>query len=814
MAMKYLFLAITVIIAADYCSSLAVDGGDTLLLRDSLTGNQTIMSKNGMFALGFFSPRGTNNRYIGIWYAQIPEKTVVWVANRDNPVRSMPGVLQFSSDGHLRLFDGKGLSVWSTDIGQKGSRAVITDTGNFIMLGDGHNKSEIVWESFAHPGDTWLPGMIFWNGMTLTSWKSSSDPAIGFLSFGIVMSPEKTEMVTVYNKTVPFWSTGEWTATYFTNIHELRDEKTIKISPSNIYPSSIYFSFWIEKNLVGRIVLQDNGIIGLYYLMEDKTWNLMWSTRGGQCSAYDICGAYGMCYPNEVCGCVDGFTKSKNESHVWQSSGCERRTPLHCSATEGTTDGFFEEKKKYLPHKEAVLINNETTQQGCRTACLNNCSCTAFSFAISDPPICRLWFGELFGMRDDSSAGQSVFIRLAASELRRSTSKGSRKAHAHSILLPATGAAAAVVLAFLLVGFLLWRCRRQPKKSVEEDVPTSLKSFTYKELRIATQNFKHKLGSGAFGSVFKGTLPDNTLVAVKRLEGSGQVEKQFRAEISTIGRIQHVNLVRLWGFCVEGSRRLLVYAYMPNGSLKSFLFCKDEEVEKVLDWKTRFEIALGTARGLVYLHEECRDRIIHCDIKPENILLDGDFSPKVADFGLAKLVGRDFSRVLTTTRGTRGYLAPEWISGLPITPKADVFSFGMTLLEIISGRRNLEPNVEESRFYFPTWASSQIQRGNIIGVVDAKIANEVDTEEVGRAAMVGMLCIQDDENRRPSMREVVKILEGTMEAPALQIPRSVVVQVGQVDDEEDSDSFQFTSASKTTGSRAGLNWCCYYSNKD
>ncbi|GLJ51184.1 hypothetical protein SUGI_1089220 [Cryptomeria japonica] len=608
MAMKYLFLAITVIIAADYCSSLAVDGGDTLLLRDSLTGNQTIMSKNGMFALGFFSPRGTNNRYIGIWYAQIPEKTVVWVANRDNPVRSMPGVLQFSSDGHLRLFDGKGLSVWSTDIGQKGSRAVITDTGNFIMLGDGHNKSEIVWESFAHPGDTWLPGMIFWNGMTLTSWKSSSDPAIGFLSFGIVMSPEKTEMVTVYNKTVPFWSTGEWTATYFTNIHELRDEKTIKISPSNIYPSSIYFSFWIEKNLVGRIVLQDNGIIGLYYLMEDKTWNLMWSTRGGQCSAYDICGAYGMCYPNEVCGCVDGFTKSKNESHVWQSSGCERRTPLHCSATEGTTDGFFEEKKKYLPHKEAVLINNETTQQGCRTACLNNCSCTAFSFAISDPPICRLWFGELFGMRDDSSAGQSVFIRLAASELRRSTSKGSRKAHAHSILLPATGAAAAVVLAFLLVGFLLWRCRRQPKKSVEEDVPTSLKSFTYKE--------------------------------------------------------------------------------------------------------------------------------------------------------------------------------------------------------------NLEPNVEESRFYFPTWASSQIQRGNIIGVVDAKIANEVDTEEVGRAAMVGMLCIQDDENRRPSMREVVKILEGTMEAPALQIPRSVVVQVGQVDDEEDSDSFQFTSASKTTGSRAGLNWCCYYSNKD
>ncbi|XP_059068807.1 G-type lectin S-receptor-like serine/threonine-protein kinase At2g19130 [Cryptomeria japonica] len=165
---------------------------------------------------------------------------------------------------------------------------------------------------------------------------------------------------------------------------------------------------------------------------------------------------------------------------------------------------------------------------------------------------------------------------------------------------------------------------------------------------------------------------------------------------------------------------------MPNGSLNSFLFSQSEDAEKVLDWKTRFEIALGTARGLVYLHEECRDRIIHCDIKPENILLDSDLSPKVADFGLAKLVGRDFSRVLTTTRGTLGYLAPEWISGLPITPKVDVYSFGMTLLEIISGRRNLDLKVEESRLYFPTWASSQIQRGNIKDIVDARIAGEAN----------------------------------------------------------------------------------------
>ncbi|XP_059068820.1 G-type lectin S-receptor-like serine/threonine-protein kinase At2g19130 [Cryptomeria japonica] len=155
---------------------------------------------------------------------------------------------------------------------------------------------------------------------------------------------------------------------------------------------------------------------------------------------------------------------------------------------------------------------------------------------------------------------------------------------------------------------------------------------------------------------------------------------------------------------------------MPNGSLNSCLFYEEEGVERVLDWKTLFQIALGTARGLVYLHEECRDQIIHYDIKPRNILLDGDFNPRIADFGLAKMVGRDFSHLLTTTRGTPGYLAPEWIFGLPITPKVDIYSFGMTLLEIISGRRNLDLRVEERRWYFPTWASSQIQKGNIIDI--------------------------------------------------------------------------------------------------
>ena len=239
-------------------------------------------------------------------------------------------------------------------------------------------------------------------------------------------------------------------------------------------------------------------------------------------------------------------------------------------------------------------------------------------------------------------------------------------------------------------------------------------------------------------------------------------EKQFRNEVRTIGRIQHVNLVRLRSFSSHGSERQLVYDYMPNGSLDRALL-GGAAAPPTLSWSARFQIALGAARGLLYLHEGCRDCIIHCDMKPENILLDEDHVPKV----------------LTTVRGTIGYLAPEWISGVPITAKADVYSYGMVLLEIISGRRNARgwaTTEQEASLsgYFPLVAARKVNEGEaLVGLLDERLHGDADARELERACRVACWCVQDDEAHRPSMEQVVQALEGVVILDVPPIPTSL-----------------------------------------
>ncbi|KAH7572562.1 hypothetical protein JRO89_XS04G0275100 [Xanthoceras sorbifolium] len=290
--------------------------------------------------------------------------------------------------------------------------------------------------------------------------------------------------------------------------------------------------------------------------------------------------------------------------------------------------------------------------------------------------------------------------------------------------------------------------------------------FTSQQLEMATENFTNLVGSGAFGAVYKGIFSNGTIVAVKVLHGCSdkRIEEQFMAEVSTIGRIHHFNLVRLYGFCFDKNLRALVYEYMENGSLDKYLLSEND----VLGFEKLHEIAVGTARGIAYLHEECQQRIIHYDIKPENILLDENFFPKVADFGLAKLCNRENTHIsMTGRRGTPGYAAPELWAPFHVTHKCDVHSFGMLLLEIVGRRRNMKHDVPESQEWFPKWVWKRFENGDLNELMKAiEIEAESDREKAERMIKVAFWCVQYKPESRPVMSVVVKMLEGAVEIPA------------------------------------------------
>lgn len=340
---------------------------------------------------------------------------------------------------------------------------------------------------------------------------------------------------------------------------------------------------------------------------------------------------------------------------------------------------------------------------------------------------------------------------------------------------------AVVVIVILLVSMIVWlvvysKTRRRDRKNQleEEQWENSLmflsdapKRFTYKQLKLATDNFneQRKLGAGGFGSVFEGSLNDRgktCRVAVKRLDYFKQGKKEFMAEVKTTGSTHHFNLVKLIGFCAEEEHRLLVYEYMSNGSLDKWVFRENKNYS--LDWNIRKKIILHICKGLSYLHEDCNSKILHLDIKPQNILLDPEFNAKLADFGLAKLIDKEESFAATQMRGTRGYLAPEWLSR-KITEKVDVYSCGIVMLEVAFQRRNFDLQNQES----PTLIEivrSKLEADRLFEVIEECCGDEEmmrnNIEEVEKMIKLAIWCLQIEPTRRPSMSTVVKVLEGAI----------------------------------------------------
>ncbi|XP_022742648.1 G-type lectin S-receptor-like serine/threonine-protein kinase At2g19130 [Durio zibethinus] len=780
-------------------------GADTISVNQSLSGNHTIVSSGGNFVLGFFKPGNSSNYYIGMWYGKVSEQTPVWVANRETPVRDIYFSELKLSNGNLVLFNESQVPIWSTNISSTNSSfvvAVLEDGGN-LVLRDGSNSSTPLWQSLDHPTHTWLPGgKLSLNKRTnqsqlLTSWKNSEDPAPGL--FSLELDPNGTNQYFIlWNKTENYWTSGPWDEQ--TRIFSLVPEMRLNYIYNFSYVSNeneSYFTYSLyNPAIISRFIMDVSGQIKQQSWLENsKQWNLFWSQPRQQCQVYAFCGAFGSCNEKGLpfCNCLTGFqSKSASDWNLSDySGGCKRKTKLQCEdaiLANGKSDKFLENPNMVLPHHAQSVTVGSISE--CESSCLQNCSCSAYAY---DSDGCKVWMGDLLDLQqlaDDASNGKTIYIRLAASEF--SSSRNNK-----GIIIGAVAGSVGLVLVLVMFAILRWRRRRM---KTPKPVEGSLLAFGYKDLQRATKNFSEKLGGGGFGSVFKGTLPDSSVIAVKQLESVSQGEKQFRTEVSTIGTVQHVNLVRLRGFCSEGTRKLLVYDFMPNGSLDAHLF--HEKNSKALDWKTRYQIALGTARGLSYLHEKCRDCIIHCDIKPENILLDVEFCPKVADFGLAKLVGRDFSRVLTTMRGTRGYLAPEWISGVAITAKADVYSYGMMLFEFVSGRRNSEQSEDGKVRFFPTYAASLItQDGDVLSLLDPRLNGDAPVEELSRICKVACWCIQDDEPHRPSMGQVVQILEGVLDVNLPPVPRSLQVFV---DNQEQIIFFTESSSSQSSHAQSNI----------
>uniref|UniRef100_A0A2N9IXZ0 Receptor-like serine/threonine-protein kinase n=1 Tax=Fagus sylvatica TaxID=28930 RepID=A0A2N9IXZ0_FAGSY len=655
----------------------------TILIRGR---NQTIQSEKHNFELGFFNLNNNKlNWYLGIWYTSITTPTYVWVANRNNPIKNINSLtLELTPSGRLALKESQNVTVWHSSNLDFSTKTMLLDNGNLVLLTP---EGTVSWQSFDYPTDTWLPGMNLTKDRFLTSWRTVSDPSLGFYTLRL-KPPHYGEFELVYNGTKGYWSTGNWTGEIFSNVPEMTLPYIYNFQLENAYKPTASFRYAVkplEKGSVPpltRFKIDYSGRLEQYtWSPQAQNWNKFWLQPENVCLVYGFCGSFSVCSDGNLqhCECLSGFRPVEDEDY---SKGCSRESLCN------ENDGF--EKVGFVDFEGAnhFQMVQTTNLEGAK--------------------------------RRESEEEEEI---------------GS-----------------------------IWR--RRKKRDLNVVV------FSYKELHEVTKGFSQRLGHGGFGTVFQGELLDSTLVAVKRLERPGHGQKEFLAEVCTIGKIQHVNVVRLRGFCSEQSHRLLVYDYMSNGPLSYYL---KQEGSPSLSWDIRFRIAVGTARGIAYLHEECRDCIIHCDIKPENILLDSDFTAKVSDFGLAKLIGREFSRVSATTRGTRGYVAPEWISGLAITTKADVYSFGMTLLELIRGRRNVEAptssGVKEEKLFFPPWAAQHIIEGNVVAVVDDRLGNAYDIKEVERVACVAIWCIQDDESMRPTMGKVVKMLEGLVEVTAPPPPR-------------------------------------------
>ncbi|XP_052114851.1 receptor-like serine/threonine-protein kinase SD1-8 isoform X1 [Arachis duranensis] len=805
---------------------------DTLTKSQILRTNQTLLSPKGIFQLGFFSPTDDDSTslYLAIWYNNILPRTVVWVANRDTPLQSSTGFLQIAETGSINIVNHSLKSIWSSNqTTQQPQNPVLKllDSGNLVLRESNENDdpSKFLWQSFDYPTDTLLSGMkLGWNLDTntekhLTSWKFQDQaPSTGDYSFK--MNFHGLPEIFLWNKDKITYRSGPWNGARFSGVPEMQPvTDSIKFT-FHVDEHQVYYTFFIgNESLFSRLLVSSSGELQrLTWIESTQAWNKFWYAPKDQCDYYRECGAYGVCDANAspVCQCVKGF-RPKNPQ-AWNlrdgSNGCVRKTELECES-----DGFLKMGNVKLPETTSVFVNRSMGIMECGEVCRRNCSCTAYANIeiTGGGSGCVMWIGPLLDIRRYPSGGQDLYVRLAASDL-ADTESGDGSHNTAKVVGIIVGGAALILLA-LAICFLLWKKRKFPcmleretvhrgslersqdllmtevvfssnrEQSSERKIDDlELPLFDFNTLTMATKNFseENKLGQGGFGVVYKGRLMEGQEIAVKRLsKNSGQGVEEFKNEVKLIVKLQHRNLVRLLGCSIQMDEKMLVYEYLENRSLDGILF--DKAKSSSLDWPRRFSIICGIARGLLYLHHDSRFKIIHRDLKASNILLDKEMNPKISDFGMARIFSTNQTEANTMrVVGTYGYMSPEYAMDGIFSVKSDVFSFGVLVLEIITGKKNRGFYYANAELNLLGHAWKQWNEGNALELIDSSIDNSYSSSEVLRCVQVGLLCVQERAEDRPTMSSVVLMLSS--ETASMPQPKNPGFCLGRNPMETDSSS--------------------------
>ncbi|KAM2088739.1 hypothetical protein ACFX1T_032775 [Malus domestica] len=754
--------------------------GSSISVQDD---SDFLTSPDESFTCGFYGV-GTNAFWFSIWFTKSIDRAVVWTANRDRPVNGLGSRLSLRRDGAMVLTDVDGTAVWGTNVNSSSSRAdtaVLLDSGNLVLK---DKRGKVLWQSFDIPTHTLLPNQPFTKSKKLISTLGKGTFGTGYFSFSFDNDNVLKLMFDGPDTSSLYWPDPDYNV-FAGGRTNYNSSRVAVLDELGNFLSSDELQFTASdagSSAKRRLTMDYDGNLRLYSL-ESTTglWVVTWEAMTELCKVHGICGRNGICIntPQPKCSCPPGYEVA--DTSDWKE-GCK---PMFNRSYLRSQQEKFVQIEQVDFYGFDLNYSERTTFENCTNLCLDDFRCEGFSYRITEAK-CFTKSALFNGYKSPNFPG-SMYIRLprsvktsqpvnlnASNTCRKNVTKvvpsmyGSTARRVKWVYMYwfAFAIGALEVLFIASAWWLLFR--RHSAAAPTEDgyhiISSQFRKFRYAELKKATKNFKEELGRGASGAVYKGVLADERVVAVKKLADIYHGEEVFWAEVSTIGKINHMNLVRIWGFCSDKKHKLLVSEHVENGSLDKHLF----PPINFLGWQERFKVAIGIAKGLAYLHHECLEWVIHCDVKPENILLDGNFEPKIADFGLAKLTQRgNLSSVFSQIRGTKGYMAPEWALNLPITGKVDVYSFGVVILELVKGIRLSSwvvedtDDLESELTRFVRVAKRKIQCGKdlwIEDMMDPRLNGQFSRIQAAKMVEIGISCVEEEKSKRPTMDSVVKIL--------------------------------------------------------